>query len=78
MRVLILYDAYTSTTKDECYSDNMEVQIHISAVKNGVDFEKYDNGENEVLYKRGSQFYVDLTSKEVGIYHIWMKEANDE
>ena len=52
-------EAYTSTTKgNEIYNDDAQIQMYIKNTKNGRDLEGYDNGENEVLFERGSKFDI--------------------
>ena len=54
---IIKYKAYTSTTKGEIYNPDSRVQITIKS-KNGRDISEYNQDEQEILFKRNSQFKV--------------------
>lgn len=51
---------FWSTTKNYVYNPKAEVQIYIQKPKSGADLGKYGlTGENEVLFKPGTNFRVD-------------------
>jgi hypothetical protein len=53
---VVRYDAYTSTSK-AVYDPSMEIQLIIQS-KHGKDISRWNNGEQEVLFRRKSSFLV--------------------
>ena len=68
------YKEFLSTTKGDAYNPDGQVQIFIEDAKNAVDISSINEGEQEVLYKRGSSFYVLNVVKKDGKYYILLKE----
>lgn len=68
--------AYVSTSKNisEYYNSDAQVQIFIKDSKHGRDLEGYDNGENEVLYSRNSDFKIIKQGWKNDVYIIVAKE----
>lgn len=54
---VIQYKAYMSTTKGDIYNPDARVQMAIKS-KNGRDISKYNKEEQEILFKRNSEFNV--------------------
>ena len=52
------YRSYTSTTKSDSYNDMANVKIYIKNSKMGKDISSIGLDEEEVLYKRNSEFIV--------------------
>lgn len=52
----IKFKEYISTSKEIGYNDNANVFIYIKNAKNGKDISRFNPGEREVLYKRGTSF----------------------
>lgn len=53
----VTFPAYTSASVDEVYDSGMEVQYIIKS-KFARDIRKYNEDENEVVFKRGAKFMV--------------------
>lgn len=69
----VTYKAYTSTTVGNRYNELSNVELHIKS-KKGKDIRKYNKEEQEILFKRDSEFKV-IELKEINkVYHIYMKE----
>ena len=69
----VTYKAYTSTTVGNRYNELSNVELHIKS-KKGKDIRKYNKEEQEILFKRNSEFKV-IQIKEINkVYHIYMKE----
>lgn len=69
----VAYKAYTSTTVGSRYNELSNVELHIKS-KTGKDIRKFNKEEQEVLFKRNSEFKV-IQVKEINkVYHIYMKE----
>lgn len=69
----VSYKAYTSTTIASRYNDLSNIELHIKS-KKGKDIRKYNKEEQEILFKRNSEFKVIQVKKENRVYHIYMKE----
>lgn len=54
---VVNYRAYTSTTKGEMYNPDARVQINIKS-KNGKNLLEFNEEEQEILFKRNSNFKV--------------------
>ena len=59
----VSYKAYTSTTKADSYNDMANVRIYINNSKTGKDISSIGLDEEEVLYKRNSEFVVKEKGK---------------
>lgn len=69
----IFYKHYISSTTDLVYNEEAQVQIHILS-KHGKDIRKYNQRENEILFKRDAKFYVKNTQKNDNVWSIWLEE----
>lgn len=67
---------YLSFSTKEGYSGNENIKIYINS-KNGKDLRKYNNDENEILYKRNSRFITKNIVKKDDIYYILWEEINE-
>jgi SPP1 gp7 family putative phage head morphogenesis protein len=65
----VRYDAYTSTGK-VVYDSSMEIQMVIQS-KHGKDISRWNSGEQEVLFRRKSSFFVTKVEGNT----IYMEEA---
>lgn len=71
---LIQYPAYTSSTIGSKYNPSAQVQMTIKS-KTGKDITLYNSGEQEVLFKRNSQFKVIDAQDINGQFHIELEEV---
>lgn len=72
---IIEYKQYISTTKGAIYNPDAPVQIIILNSTEGRDLSGYNSTEKEVLYERGSRFFIaDIMESEGGIIFIIMEE----
>lgn len=71
----VSYKAYTSFTKGEVYNPKASVQLYIESSK-AKDLSMFNQGENEILYKRGTDFKVTDMERHGNIYHILLKEVD--
>ncbi len=69
----VSYEQYLSSTTDSVYNDEAQVQIHILS-KHGKDIRKYNQRENEILFKRDAKFYVKNIQKKDNVWSIWLEE----
>ncbi len=69
----IFYKHYISSTTDLVYNEDAQVQIHILS-KHGKDIRKYNQRENEILFKRDAKFYVTNIQKSDDVWSIWLEE----
>lgn len=69
----IFYKHYISSTTDLVYNEDAQVQIHILS-KHGKDIRKYNQRENEILFKRDAKFYVKNMQKNDNVWSIWLEE----
>ncbi len=69
----ICYNQYLSSTTDLVYNEDAQVQVHILS-KRGKDIRKYNQRENEVLFKREAKFYVKNMQKNDNVWSIWLEE----
>ena len=69
----VTYKAYTSTTLWNRYNELSNVELHIKS-KKGKDIRKYNKEEQEILFKRNSNFQIIKLEKISDVYHIFMKE----
>lgn len=69
----VIYKAYTSTTVGNRYNDMSNVELHIKS-ENGRDIRKLNNEEQEILFKRNTEFKIVQVKEINNIYHIYMKE----
>ncbi len=73
---IIEYTQYISTTKGSIYNPDAPIQIIILYATAGRDISSYNPGENEVLYEKGSRFFIaDIIEAEDGTKIIVMKEV---
>ena len=71
----IKYKEFLSTTKErELYNPDGQVQIFIRDSENGRDISSVNDGEQEVLYKTGSEFVVVDKIGADGKYFILLEE----
>ncbi|WP_304428114.1 ADP-ribosyltransferase [uncultured Clostridium sp.] len=70
----VTYKEYLSTTKGNTYNSDGQVQIYILNSQKGRDISKYNDGEQEILYPRGSKFKVLEVEKIGNVTHIELKE----
>ena len=69
----ICYNQYLSSTTDLVYNEDAQVQVHILS-KHGKDIRKYNQRENEILFKRDAKFYVKNMQKNDNVWSIWLEE----
>lgn len=69
----ITYKAYTSTTVGNRYNDMSNIELHINS-KNGRDIRKFNKEEQEILFKRNTEFKIIQVKEINNIHHIYMKE----
>ena len=69
----ICYNQYLSSTTDLVYNEDAQVQVHILS-KHGKDIRKYNQRENEILFKRDAKFYVKNMQKNDTVWSIWLEE----
>ncbi|MCI9247486.1 MAG: hypothetical protein HFJ30_10425 [Clostridia bacterium] len=74
---IVEYKAYTSTTTGERYNELSSVELYINS-KSGKDIRKYNESEQEILFKRGSLFKVKEIEKIKNTYHILLEDMNEE
>ena len=55
----------------------MLIYIFIQIQKHGKDITKFNLGESEILYKRGSIFFVENVVKKDGKYYILWSDINE-
>lgn len=72
---IVEYRAYTSTTKGERYNEYSNVELYINS-KTGRNIEKYNQEEQEILFRRGSLFKVKQIEKINNVYHILLEDIN--
>lgn len=65
---------YISTTKGEIYQPDAKVQLYIVNSTQGHDLGKFNQRENEILYKRNAKFKVLEKVQRDGVYHIELEE----
>ena len=53
----VIYKAYTSTTIGNRYNDMSNIELHIKS-KNGRDIRKFNKEEQEILFKRNTEFKI--------------------
>lgn len=70
----IQYKEFLSTTKGEMYNPEGQVQIFIQDAEKGKDISAINEKEQEVLYKRNSEFEVVNMVKNQGKYYILLGE----
>ena len=72
----LYFKQYISTTKgSELYNPEGQVQMYIEDATSGKDLVGYDNGENEVLFKRNSKFKVKKQYWKDGKYIVILREV---
>lgn len=69
----VTYKAYTSTTLGKRYNELSNLELHIKS-KKGKDIRQYNKEEQEILFKRNSEFKIVQLEKVNKVYHIYMKE----
>lgn len=69
----VIYEAYTSTTVGNRYNDMSNIELHIKS-KNGRDIRKLNKEEQEILFRRSTEFQVIRLEMINNIYHIFMEE----
>lgn len=70
----IQYKEFLSTTKGEMHNPEGQVQIFIQDAEKGKDISAINEKEQEVLYKRNSEFEVVNMVKNQGKYYILLGE----
>ena len=71
----IKYKEFLSTTKGEMYNPEGQVQIFIQNAEKGKDISMINTKEQEVLYKKDSEFEVLNMVVNNGIYYILLGEV---
>lgn len=69
------YKSYISTTKADSYNDMANVKIYIKSSKMGKDISSIGLDEEEVLYKRNTEFLIISKKKINDVYHITIEEV---
>lgn len=69
----VTYKAYTSTTVGNRYNDVSNIELHIKS-KNGRDIRKFNKEEQEILFRRNTEFQVIYVKTINNIHHIYLKE----
>lgn len=72
----IKYSSYTSATIGTRYNDMSNVELHIKS-KTGRDIRKFNEEEQEILFKRNIAFRIIKKEKLNNVYHIYMEEINE-
>lgn len=72
----VIYNSYTSTTCGERYNEKSQVELNIYS-QNGKNMIKYNQSEQEILYKRNSKFRVKEINIINNVYHILLEELNE-
>ncbi|MCI8470394.1 MAG: hypothetical protein HFJ35_02720 [Clostridia bacterium] len=72
----VYYNAYTSTTCGNRYNNKSNIELYIYS-QNGKNMLKYNKEENEILYKRGSQFKVKEVELKNNVYYILLEEIDE-
>jgi NAD+--asparagine ADP-ribosyltransferase len=75
---IVKYNQYISTTKGDTYNPDGEVQIIIEDSKQGKDISGIGLNEDEILYKRGCEFFVKMIYYENEKHFIVLKENSHE
>ena len=74
----VQYPAYTSMTAGtEIYNPDGQVQIFVLQSKLGRDIQTFNDGEQEVLYRRGAKFEVKRIKRIGEQYYIYLEEIAD-
>lgn len=73
---VVTYNSYTSTTCGERYNEKSQVELYIYS-QNGKNMIKYNQLEQEILYKRDSKFKVKEIDIKNNTYHILLEELNE-
>lgn len=71
---IVTYKEYISATKGEIYNEAAQIQIYILDSTKGINISKYNEDEQEILYKRNTQFIVKEIELINGVAHILMEE----
>ncbi|KOY81672.1 hypothetical protein ADM90_14280 [Lysinibacillus macroides] len=74
---IVMYNEFISTTKGDIYNFDGQVQLYILDSANGRNISHFNEGEQEILYERGSKFKVESIEEINGIYHILLEEYNE-
>lgn len=69
----IKYKSYTSATVGIRYNDKSNIELHIKS-KNGRDIRNFNKAEQEILFKRNTEFQIIQIKKINDIYYIIMEE----
>lgn len=72
----IKYNQYISTTTGSRYNELSNIELHIKS-KTGKDIRRFNEGEQEILFKRNTVFKVIKKEKIGNEYHIYMEEVNE-
>lgn len=73
------FKEYLSTTAGDIYNENAQVQIYINGSTQGKNIVKYNQAEQEILYKREQKFEVqEIFQTPDGVYHYLFEEVIDE
>lgn len=74
---IVVYNEFISTTKGNVYNSDGQVQLYILDSENGRNISHFNEGEQEILYERGSKFRVESIEEINGTYHILLEEYNE-
>lgn len=72
----VKYSAYTSATAGVRYNDKSNIELHIIS-KTGRDIRKFNKEEQEIVFKRNTEFQIVQIKKIKDAYHIIMEEIVD-
>ena len=70
---VVRYPAFTSSTKNNTYSDDPNVRLIIKS-KTGRDISNYNEGEAEILFKTNCSFSILKQEEKDGIIILYMNE----
>ncbi|NMH83279.1 hypothetical protein HH307_03065 [Bacillus coagulans] len=71
---IVKYTGYTSATTGDVYNPAGQVELYILS-KTGRDIRKYNESEQEILFKRGVSFIVTDLEEVEGKFYIRLKEV---
>lgn len=73
----IMYKEFLSTSVHENYNEHFDVRIYIENSTKGRDIRAYNSAENEILYKKGSEFKVKNVVEKDEKTYILMEEIEN-
>jgi ribosomal protein L44E len=73
----VTYSEFISTTYGETYNTEGQVQISIRNSRKGRNLSGFNKKEKEILYERGSTFFVEKVLRVGNQWHILMVETNE-